>query len=91
MKCPPLAKWCLFKLILPFLVGAYSLCSYLYSVDPFLALAGLSEHSFAKCSRIREQYIQQLMKKRALIVLLFTLLSGCFFIMLFLFIPGKRI
>lgn len=80
-----------FKLILPFLVGAYSLCSHQYSVDPFLALAGLSEQSFTTYLQIREQYIRQLIKKRALIVLLSTLLSGCAFITLFLFVPGKRI
>lgn len=73
------------------MVGFYSLCSQQYGIDPILALAGLSEHSFAKFSRIRDPYIQQLMSKRALMVLLFTLSIGCSFIVLFLFVPGKRI
>lgn len=42
--------------------------------DPVLALARLSEHSLAKRSPIPKPYIQQLMNKLALMVLLFRLM-----------------
>lgn len=91
MKCTGPAKGCSFKLILPVMVGTYPLCSHQCGLDPILALAGLSAHFFAKRSQIRDPYMQQLMEKRALMVLLFTLLIGRSFLSLFLFVSGKGI
>jgi len=42
-------------------------------------------------SRIREPYIRRLMNKRAIMVLLFTVLIGVALIVLFIFVPGHRL
>lgn len=42
-------------------------------------------------ARIREPYVRQLLHKRALMVLFFTVLIGVAVIVLFIFVPGKRI
>lgn len=42
-------------------------------------------------SRIREPYIRRLMNKRAIMVLLFTVLIGVTLIVLFIFVPGHRL
>ena len=42
-------------------------------------------------SRIREPYVRQLLYKRALMVLFFTILVGVAVIVLFIFVPGKRL
>ena len=82
---------CCLKLILPFTIGVYALSSQQYSIDPVLALAGLSEYTFMNWSRIREPYIRKLMNKRAMMVLLFTVLIGVCLIVLFIFVPGHRL
>lgn len=79
------------QLILPFTIGVYALSSQQYSIDPVLALAGLSEYTFMNWSRIREPYIRKLMNKRAMMVLLFTVLIGVCLIILFIFVPGHRL
>jgi len=79
------------QLILPFTIGVYALSSQQYSIDPVLALAGLSEYTFMNWSRIREPYIRKLMNKRALMVLFFTVLIGVCLIILFIFVPGHRL
>ncbi|KAL8739907.1 MAG: hypothetical protein Q9190_007335 [Brigantiaea leucoxantha] len=78
-------------LILPFTIGVYSLSSQQYSIDPVLALAGLSEYTFMNWSHIKEPYIRKLMNRRALMVLLFTVLIGVCLIVLFIFVPGHRL
>ncbi|KAL6713979.1 Bud site selection protein, Revert to axial protein 1 [Lecanora helva] len=78
-------------LILPFTIGVYALSSQQYSIDPVLALAGLSEYTFMNWARIREPYIRKLMNKRAIMVLLFTVLIGVALIVLFIFVPGHRL
>ena len=67
------------------------LSSHQYGIDPVLALAGLSEYTFMNWSRIKEPYIRILMNKRALMVLLFTILIGVCLIVLFIFVPGHRL
>ena len=79
------------KIILPFTIGVYSLSSQQYSIDPVLALIGLSEYTFMNWSRIREPYIRKLMNKRATMVLLSTILIGVCIIVLFIFVPGRRL
>lgn len=80
-----------YQLIIPFTIGVYSLASQQYSIDPVLALAGVSEYTFMNWSRIREPYIRRLLNKRALMVLFFTVLIGVCSIVLFIFVPGKRL
>ena len=79
------------QLILPFTIGVYSLSSQQYSIDPVLALCGLSEYTFMNWSRIREPYVRRLINKRASMVLFCTVLIGVALIVLFIFVPGKRL
>jgi len=78
-------------LILPFTVGVYALCSHQYALDPLLALAGFSEYTFMSFARIREPYIRKLLNKRALMVLTVTILIDAALVVLFVFVPGKRL
>lgn len=78
-------------LILPFTIGVYSLASYQYSLDPILALIGLSEYTFFNFSRVREPYIRKLLAKRALMVLAVTILIDAGLCVLFVLVPGKRL
>ncbi|KEZ42245.1 Regulator of G-protein signaling domain-containing protein [Scedosporium apiospermum] len=78
-------------LILPFTVGVYCLASYQYSVDPILALIGLSEYTPFNFSRIREPYVRKLLAKRAIMVLAVTILIDAALCVLFILVPGKRL
>ncbi|GJD02689.1 RGS domain protein [Colletotrichum higginsianum] len=78
-------------LILPFTVGVYFLASYQYSLDPVLALIGLSEYTPFNFSRIREPYVRKLLIKRAIMVLSVTLLIVTALCVLFILVPGKRL
>jgi hypothetical protein len=79
------------QLILPFTVGVYALASHQYRLDPILALAGFSEYTFMSFSRIRESYVRKLLNKRAMMVLLVTILVDAALSVLFIFVPGKRL
>lgn len=79
------------QLILPFTVGVYFLASYQYSLDPVMALLGFSEYTPFNVSRIREPYIRTLLIKRALVVLLVTVLVDAALCVLFILVPGKRL
>ena len=78
-------------MILPFTVGVYSLASHQYGLDPILALLGFSEYTFMNWSRIRDPYIRSLLSKRASMNLAVTVLIGAAIIILFIFVPGKRL
>ncbi|KAK1767105.1 protein rax1 [Phialemonium atrogriseum] len=78
-------------LILPFTIGVYNLASYLYSLDPILALIGLSEYTPFNFSRVREPYIRRLLAQRALVVLAVTILADAALCVLFVLVPGKRL
>ncbi|KAL2755037.1 hypothetical protein ACRALDRAFT_2107727 [Sodiomyces alcalophilus JCM 7366] len=78
-------------LILPFTLGVYFLASYQYSLDPVLALLGLSEYTPFSFSRIREPYIRKLLAKRSLMVLAVTALVDAALCILFILVPGKRL
>ena len=56
-----------------------------------MALLGLSEYTFMSFSRIREPYVRKLLNKRALIVLAVTVLVDAALVVLFVFVPGKRL
>lgn len=77
--------------ILPFTIGIYLLSSHQYHLDPILALVGLSEYTFFNFSRLEEPYVRKLLTKRALMVLFVTLFVGVCVIVLFIFVPGKRL
>lgn len=76
---------------LPFTIGVYALCSHQYHLDPVLALAGYSEYTFFSFSKIREPYVKRLLTKRALMVLAVTFLVDAALVILFVFVPGKRL
>lgn len=78
-------------MILPFSVGVYALASHQYALDPLMALFGFSEYTFMSFSRIREPYVRQLLNKRALTVLSVTILVVACLVVLFVFVPGKRL
>ncbi|KAI6710585.1 hypothetical protein PZA11_004292 [Diplocarpon coronariae] len=78
-------------LILPFTIGVYALCSHQYKIDPILALAGYSEYTFMSFSRIREPYVRRLLNKRAAMVLSTSIFITACLVVLFVFVPGKRL
>ncbi|PQE29942.1 regulator of G- signaling domain-containing protein [Rutstroemia sp. NJR-2017a WRK4] len=86
-----LAMFGAFWLILPFTIGVYALCSHQYALDPILALLGFSEYTFMSFSRVREPYVRKLLNKRALMVLMVTILIDAALVILFVFVPGKRL
>lgn len=69
----------------------YALASYQYSLDPVLALIGLSEYTPFNFSRVREPYVRKLLIRRALMVLAVTLVVDVALCVLFIFVPGKRL
>lgn len=79
------------QLIIPFAIGVYSLASQQYALDPVMALLGFSEYTFMNWSRIRDPYIRQLLLKRGWMSLCVTLLVATAIIILFIFVPGKRL
>lgn len=78
-------------LILPFTVGVYLLASFQYALDPVLALLGLSEYTPFSFSRVREPFVRRLLVKRALVVLAVTVLVDAALLVLFIFVPGRRL
>lgn len=78
-------------LMLPFTIGVYSLCSHQYALDPIIAIACHSEYTFMKFARIREPYVLKLLHKRSVMVLGITALIDAALIVLFVFVPGKRL
>jgi hypothetical protein len=79
------------QVLLPFTIGVYALASHQYRLDPILALAGYSEYTFFNFSRIREPYVRKLLNKRAIMVLGVTILIDAALVVLFVFVPGKRL
>ncbi|KAK4160997.1 RGS domain-containing protein [Cladorrhinum sp. PSN259] len=78
-------------LILPFTIGVYCLASYQYSLDPVIALIGLSEYTPFNFSRVREPYVRKLLARRAVMVLAVTILIDAALCVLFILVPGKRL
>ncbi|KAJ2973061.1 hypothetical protein NUW58_g9037 [Xylaria curta] len=77
--------------ILPFTVGVYCLASYQYSLDPIMALLGLTEYTPFSFVRIREPYVRKLLVKRSITVLAVTILVDAAISVLFILVPGKRL
>ncbi|KAF2139948.1 uncharacterized protein K452DRAFT_320039 [Aplosporella prunicola CBS 121167] len=78
-------------LILPFTIGVYALATHQYMLDPFLVFASKSETTFGNFGRIREPFVKKLLMKRAIMVLLNTILADAALCCLFIFVPGKRL
>lgn len=78
-------------MIIPFTIGVYFLASYQYSLDPLLALIGLSEYTPFSFSRIREPYVRKLLAKRAIVALFVAAVIDAGLCALFIFVPGKRL
>ncbi|KAJ8122103.1 hypothetical protein ONZ43_g1611 [Nemania bipapillata] len=77
--------------ILPFTIGVYCLASYQYSLDPIMALLGLTEYTPFSFVRIREPYVRKLLVKRSITVLAVTILVDAGISLLFILVPGKRL
>ncbi|KAI0444414.1 putative RGS domain protein [Xylaria telfairii] len=77
--------------ILPFTIGVYCLASYQYSLDPIMALLGLTEYTPFSFVRIREPYVRKLLVKRSITVLAVTVLVDAAVSVLFILVPGKRL
>ncbi|KAI0099203.1 putative RGS domain protein [Nemania sp. FL0031] len=77
--------------ILPFTIGVYCLASYQYSLDPVMALLGLTEYTPFAFVRIREPYVRKLLVKRSITVLAVTILIDAAISVLFILVPGKRL
>ncbi|KAI1421854.1 putative RGS domain protein [Xylaria sp. FL1777] len=77
--------------ILPFTIGVYCLSSYQYSLDPIMALLGLTEYTPFAFVRIREPYVRKLLVKRSITVLAVTILVDAAVSVLFILVPGKRL
>ena len=56
-----------------------------------MAYAGFSEYTILHWSRIRDPYVRTLLVKRASMNLAVTVLIGAAIIVLFIFVPGKRL
>lgn len=56
-----------------------------------MALLGFSEYTFMNWAKIRDPYIRGLLIKRASMNLAVTFLIGAAIIILFIFVPGKRL
>ncbi|TRX95097.1 hypothetical protein FHL15_004182 [Xylaria flabelliformis] len=77
--------------VLPFTIGVYCLASYQYSLDPIMALLGLTEYTPFSFVRIREPYVRKLLIKRSITVLAVTVLVDAAILVLFILVPGKRL
>ena len=81
----------LLQLILPFTIGIYALASQQYKLDPILAMIGFSEYTFMNFARIKDPYVRSLLIRRGAMNLAITILVGAALVVLFIFVPGKRL
>lgn len=78
-------------LSLPFTIGVYSLMAHQYRLDPLIALAGFSEYTLMNFAHLRDPYIKNLLRKRAVTVLFLATFIDLGLVVLFVFVPGKRL
>ncbi|KAJ5611962.1 hypothetical protein N7528_009067 [Penicillium herquei] len=74
--------------ILPFAVASYFIVSYQYKIDPVMAFIGYSEYTFMNWAPIRENYVRQLLNKRAIVTAAVAFLITVALSILFIFVPG---
>ncbi|KAF3932798.1 hypothetical protein ABW19_dt0207817 [Dactylella cylindrospora] len=78
-------------LILPFTVGVYCLAAHQYNLDPILAFAGYSEYTFMTFMKVQEPYVKRITMQRALWVILVIIAFDAALVLLYTFVPGKRL
>ncbi|KAH7243096.1 hypothetical protein B0J15DRAFT_404029 [Fusarium solani] len=78
-------------LILPFTIGVYSLAVYQYTLDPTIALLQLSEYTPFSFVRVREPYVEKILSRRGIVVLIIIFTLDAALSTLFIFVPGKRL
>lgn len=79
------------QLILPFGLGVYCLMAHQYSLDPVMALLGISEYTWMHFMRVKEPYVRKLLAQRAIWILLLTIVIVAALVVLFALVPGKRL
>ncbi|KAL9049775.1 MAG: hypothetical protein Q9162_007022 [Coniocarpon cinnabarinum] len=77
--------------ILPFSIGVYNLVAHQYTLDPLVALAGYSELIFGSFTKVEEPFVKVLLRKRAFAALTWIFLVTAALVVLFVFVPGKRL
>jgi hypothetical protein len=60
-------------------------------IDPVIALAGYSESTFMKFSKIREPFIKKTLTKRSFSLLFAIILIDAALCCLFILVPGTRL
>jgi len=75
----------------PFTIGVYALASHQYTLDPILAMIGLSEYTFFQYVKVKEPFVRKLLRKRGLAVGWWVFWIALALIILFVFVPGKRL
>ncbi|KAI9665292.1 MAG: Bud site selection protein, Revert to axial protein 1 [Alyxoria varia] len=78
-------------IILPFAVGVYMLVSHQYSTDPIMAFLGYSEITFMNFFKVKEPFVRGLLVKRALVACAWIIGVTAAWVVLFVFVPGKRL
>ncbi|KAG9579770.1 regulator of G protein signaling superfamily, partial [Aureobasidium melanogenum] len=77
--------------ILPFTVAIYFLVSHQYMLDPIQALLGYSEYTFANYFKVKENFVNRLLTRRAMMCLMWIAIIDAAVCCLFIFVPGKRL
>lgn len=62
-----------------------------YKLDPILGILGFSEYTLFHFVRIKEPYVRRLIIKRSLMVLAMIAAVDAALVVLFVFVPGKRL
>ncbi|KAJ6261729.1 hypothetical protein Dda_2527 [Drechslerella dactyloides] len=78
-------------LILPFTIGIYCLAAHQYNLDPVLAFAGYSEYTFMTFMKVQEPYVRRIIMQRAIWVVLVIIWFDAALVLLYTFVPGKRL
>ncbi|KAI5195349.1 regulator of G protein signaling superfamily [Aureobasidium subglaciale] len=77
--------------ILPFTIAIYFLVSHQYMLDPIQALLGYSEYTFTNYFQVKENFVNRLLTRRALMCLMWIAIIDAAVCCLFIFVPGKRL
>lgn len=78
-------------LILPFSVGIYGCLTYQYYLDPIAVFVGYSELVYFKYHKIREPYVNALLRRRAVWVMTVIFILVVCLCVLFGLVPGRRL
>jgi hypothetical protein len=79
------------QVILPFTIAIYFLVSHQYMLDPIQALLGYSEYTFANYFKVKENFVNRLLTRRAMMCLMWIAIIDAAVCCLFIFVPGKRL